>query len=258
MVASAQGIVLTPPPGAVTPASPMLTSLASFVGDDVEDCGRFPLRDGRGRAPDDVQPALECAEAASGARRAFRLYTQRPGRAFAATGLLGTPDGRVWRFTYDTSACASDNCFGQLVVTRCAGPRLQRSTDGAAEWACASEPAEQIPSIPSPSTAACTSTVSRSGTESDLSAAWIRQSVTRMRTAWVQPPEAYTTSGRVVVEFDVLRDGAVVDVVVTASVSSALDAAAVRAIQTAHPLPPLPESYSEPTAHLAATFCYSP
>jgi TonB family protein len=235
----------------------MLTSLASFVGDDAEDCGRFPLRDGRGRTADDLQPALECAEAASGARRAFRLYTQRPGRGFAATGLLGTPDGRVWRFTYDTSACTSDNCFGQLLVTRCAGPRLQRSADGTAEWACASEAAEQIPSIPSPSTASCTPTVSRRGAESDLSAAWIRQSVARVRTAWVQPPEAYTTSGRVVVEFDVLRDGAVVDVVVTTSVSSALDAAAMRAILTANPLPPLPESYAGPTAHLSVTFCYT-
>jgi TonB family protein len=232
----------------------MLTSLASFVGDDAEDCGRFPLQGGRGGSPDDLQSALECAEAASGARRAFRLYTQRQGRAFAATGLIGTPDGRVWRFTYDTSACTSDNCFGQLLVTRCAGPRLQRPADGTAEWTCAAEPAEQIPSLPSPS---CPSTVSRSGAESDLSATWIRQSVTRVRTAWVQPPEAYTTSGRVIVEFDVLRDGTVVDVMVTTSLSTALDAAAVRAIQTANPLPPLPESYPESKAHLAVTFCYS-
>ena len=232
----------------------MLTSLASFVGDDAEDCGRFPLQGGRGGSPDNLQSALECAEAASGARRAFRMYTQRQGRAFAATGLIGTPDGRVWRFTYDTSACTSDNCFGQLLVTRCAGPRLQRPADGTAEWTCASEPAEQIPSIPSPS---CPSTVSRSGAESDLSATWIRQSVTRVRTAWVQPPEAYTTSGRVIVEFDVLRDGTVVDVMVTTRLSTALDAAALRAIQTANPLPPLPESYPESKAHLAVTFCYS-
>lgn len=236
----------------------MLTSLASFVGDDADDCGRFPVSTGRGGTADDLQPALECAEAASGARRAFRLYAQRPGRAFAATGLIGTPDGRVWRFAYDTSACTSNDCFGQLLVTRCAGPRLQRSADGTADWACASEPAEQIPSIPTPSTASqCTSTVSRSGTESDLNAAWIRQSSSRVRTAWVQPPEAYTTSGRVVVEFDVLRDGTLVDVMVTTSLSSALDAAAVRAIQTANPLPPLPQSYPEPKAHLTVTFCYN-
>jgi TonB family protein len=257
-VASAQEVVLTPPAGPATPAARLLTSLASFVGNDADECGRFPLG-GRGPSPEDLQPALDCAEASSGARRAFRLYAQRPGRAFAATGLIGTPDGRIWRFTYDTSACTLDDCFGQLLVTRCDGPRLQRSADGAAEWGCASEPAEQIPSIPVPSTASpCTSTASRSGTESDLNAAWIRQSVSRVRRAWVQPPEAYTTSGKVVVEFDVQRDGTVVDVLVTTRLSPALDAAVVRAIQTASPLPPLPASYTETKAHLSAAFCYTP
>ena len=236
----------------------MLASLTSFVGDDPEDCGRFALRPGPGRTVEELQAALDCAEAATSIKRSFRLYTQRAGKAFAATGLIGTPDGRAWRFTYDTASCTSEDCFGQLLVVRCAGPRLQRAADGAAEWTCASEPGESIPSItPPPAASQCTASLSRRGAESDLDAQWIRQVIRRIRTAWVQPPEALASSGKVVVAFDVFRDGTLADVTVTASVSPPLDGAVLRASQTASPLPPLPASYAEPKAHIVMSFCYS-
>ena len=70
-------------------------------------------------------------------------------------------------------------------------------------------------------------------------------------------PEAYTTRGRVDVEFDVLRDGTIADIVVTTSVLAALDSAAVRALQAASPFAPLPEPETEPKAHVSASFCYN-
>jgi TonB family protein len=255
---AAQGVLLTPPAGAVTPTSRMLTSLISFVGDDPDDCGRFPLRPGPPLTVEDLQPALDCADAASSVKRAFWLFTQHPGRSFAAAGLLGTPDGRVWRFTYDTSSCTSNDCFGQLLVVRCAGPRLHSAPNGTAEWACSSEPDESIPPIRPPAPASpCTPTLSGSTALSSLEAAWIRLVVRRIRTAWVQPTEALTTNGTVGIEFDVLRDGTVADVTLTARVSAPLDAAALRALEAASPLPPLPASYAEPKAHLSMTFCYN-
>jgi TonB family protein len=74
---------------------------------------------------------------------------------------------------------------------------------------------------------------------------------------WVTPREALTLSGKVVVEFDVLRDGTIADIVVTTSVSPALDDASTRAIQAANPSPPLPASYTEAKAHLVLSFCYN-
>ena len=249
LFAAAQGVLPTPPGTTPTPVARLFNALASFVGNDAQECGR---------PAGDRQAALACAEEASGAHRPFRLYAERPGRAFAATGLIGTADGRTWRFTYDTSACTSSDCFGQLSVTRCVGPRVQSSPDDAAEWSCASEPAELIEPIPRFVTPeACRNTVSRTGPGPDLDAAWVRRFAARVRTVWVVPAEAYATRGRVDVEFDVLRDGTIADIVVTTRVSAALDGAAVRALQAASPVAPLPESYPEAKAHVSSSFCYN-
>jgi TonB family protein len=268
-LAAAQGGRPTPSADAPAPGSRLFTSLASFVGADAEDCGRFPLNGGGGRTTDDLQPALACAEAASAARRPFQLYAQHPGRSFSATGLIGTADGRIWRFTYDTSTCTSPDCFGQLSFTRCVDPRLEPSPAGDAVWSCAAEPAELIESIPllpnqagrqrssSPTSEACSGTVSRIGAGPDLDVAWVRGLINRVRRVWVTPREALTLSGKVVVEFDVLRDGTIADIVVTTSVSPALDDASTRAIQAANPSPPLPASYTEAKAHLVLSFCYN-
>ena len=186
LFAAAQGVLLTPPANTTTPVSRLFMSLASFVGDDPQDCGR---------TASELRLALACAEAASGAHRPFRLYARRPGTTFAATGLIGTADGRIWRFTYDTSACASQDCFGQLSVTRCVGPQLTRSSDGADVWSCASEPAEPAEPIEAierpplqigsrsaaiPATERCSGTVSRRGPGPDLDAAWLRVFVARL------------------------------------------------------------------------------
>ena len=83
-----------------------------------------------------------------------------------------------------------------------------------------------------------------------------RQMIARIQANWQQIP--VRGEAKVVIRFTILAQGEVLDAEVeTSSGQSLLDRAALRAVQLAAPLPPLPESYPRDRVGVHLLFTYS-
>jgi TonB family protein len=87
---------------------------------------------------------------------------------------------------------------------------------------------------------------------------WIRRFVARVRRNWDVPEAAFTFRGRVVLQFNIHRDGRITDVaVVQPSEIDAFNRAAVNAILGSNPVEPLPAEYPDSKAFFTVTFYYN-
>jgi TonB family protein len=88
--------------------------------------------------------------------------------------------------------------------------------------------------------------------------AWIRRFVAQVRRNWFVPYAAMTFRGRVVVQFNIHKDGTITELVVAGPSSiDALNRAAHNAILGSNPTEPLPPEYPEPVAFFTVTFYYN-
>jgi TonB family protein len=87
---------------------------------------------------------------------------------------------------------------------------------------------------------------------------WLRRFVAQVRRNWFVPMAAMTFKGRVVVQFNIHKNGRISDVVVASPSSvDAFNRAAYNAILGSNPVEPLPPEYPEPFAAFTVIFYYN-
>jgi TonB family protein len=87
---------------------------------------------------------------------------------------------------------------------------------------------------------------------------WIRRFVAQVRRNWFVPQAAWAFRGRVVLQFNIHRDGRITDVVVVQpSEIDAFNRASYNAILGSNPTEPLPPEYPEDKAFFTVTFSYN-
>jgi len=87
---------------------------------------------------------------------------------------------------------------------------------------------------------------------------WLRRFVAQVRRNWFVPYAAMTFRGRVVVQFNIHKDGTITQVVVAGpSDIDAFNRAANNAILGSNPTEPLPPEYPDPVAFFTVTFYYN-
>lgn len=87
---------------------------------------------------------------------------------------------------------------------------------------------------------------------------WIRRFISQVRRNWFVPMAAQTMRGRVVITFNVHRNGALTDVtVVRPSEIESFNQAAVNALRASNPTTPLPPEYPDDRAFFTVTFFYN-
>ena len=87
---------------------------------------------------------------------------------------------------------------------------------------------------------------------------WIRRFVQKVRRNWFVPDAAFTFHGRVVLQFNIHRDGHITDLVVAQpSDIDAFNRAAFNAILGSNPVEPLPPEYPDERAFFTVTFYYN-
>ena len=87
---------------------------------------------------------------------------------------------------------------------------------------------------------------------------WLRRFVAKVRRNWFIPQAAMTFRGRVVITFNIHKNGHITDVqVVGPSSVEAFNRAAYYAILGSNPVDPLPPEYPEPVAFFTVTFLYN-
>ena len=87
---------------------------------------------------------------------------------------------------------------------------------------------------------------------------WLRRFVAQVRRNWFVPYAAMTFRGRVVVQFNIHKDGTITQIVVAGrSDIDAFNRAANNAILGSNPTEPLPPEYPEPVAFFTVTFYYN-
>jgi TonB family protein len=87
---------------------------------------------------------------------------------------------------------------------------------------------------------------------------WVRRFVAQIKRNWFIPHAALAFRGRVVIQFNVHKNGAITDLaVVGPSDIDAFNRAAFNAILGSNPTEPLPPEYPEPKAFFTVTFYYN-
>ena len=87
---------------------------------------------------------------------------------------------------------------------------------------------------------------------------WVRRFVAQVKRNWFIPQAAMTFRGRVVLQFNVHKDGRITDIVVAQpSNIDAFTRAAYNSIVGSNPTTPLPPEYPEPMAFFTVTFYYN-
>jgi TonB family protein len=87
---------------------------------------------------------------------------------------------------------------------------------------------------------------------------WLRRFIAQVRRNWFVPYAAMTFRGRVVLQFNIHKDGHISDIAVVApSDINAFNLAASNAILGSNPTEPLPPEYPEPRAFFTVTFYYN-
>jgi TonB family protein len=87
---------------------------------------------------------------------------------------------------------------------------------------------------------------------------WLRRFVAQVRRNWFVPYAAMTFRGRVVLQFNIHKDGRITDIsVADPSDINAFNLAANNAILGSNPTEPLPPEYPDPKAFFTVTFYYN-
>ena len=87
---------------------------------------------------------------------------------------------------------------------------------------------------------------------------WIRRFIAQVRRNWFVPYSAMTMRGRVVLQFNVHKDGRITDLaVVKPSEIGSFNSSAFNALSGSNPTEPLPSAYPDDKAFFTVTFYYN-
>jgi TonB family protein len=87
---------------------------------------------------------------------------------------------------------------------------------------------------------------------------WLRRFVAQVKRNWFVPQAAFSFRGRVVMQFNIWKDGRITDInIIEPSAIDSFNVAAYNAIVTSNPVAPLPPEYPAEKAFFTVTFYYN-
>jgi hypothetical protein len=112
-----------------------------FTGSQPLDCGQHRLvqQGADWMAADEraLQKSVECGLAAASAKRTFWTFNQDRGiDSTMLTGILGTSEGIIYRFSYDSDPCGGSGCPSRISFERCDRPVARTIASGRSEFWC--------------------------------------------------------------------------------------------------------------------------
>jgi hypothetical protein len=107
-----------------------------FTGPAPSDCGLRPLvRPFTAASAEELQRSVACGLAAAKGRTPFWAFHQVQGiDSLVFYGLLGTAEGIIFRFSYDSAPCGGPGCPGSFTIARCDKPLVMGR--GRADFGC--------------------------------------------------------------------------------------------------------------------------
>lgn len=123
------------------PVADLRQFVERFTGSEPLECGPHLLVQVERRWVADeaaLQKSVECGVAAAAGRRAFWTFKQDQGiDSWIASGILGTGDGVIYRFTYDSAPCGGPGCPSRISFERCDKPIAAAGSYRRSEFRCA-------------------------------------------------------------------------------------------------------------------------
>jgi hypothetical protein len=109
-----------------------------FGGSRPTECGQFLLvRPFIEAGATELERAVTCAREAAQARKSFWTAKQSQGiDSLVFHGLVGTGEGTVYRFSYDSAPCGGPGCPGRFSVERCNQPAVMTDRGNRASIIC--------------------------------------------------------------------------------------------------------------------------
>jgi hypothetical protein len=118
--------------------SELRENVEGLTGEKSADCGLHFLA-GPGKTADRtaLRKSVACAEDAAKNRRPFWTFKQEQGiDSLVFQGLLGTANGTIYSFSYDSAPCGGPGCAGQFTAHECEKPRVIVNKDLGALFEC--------------------------------------------------------------------------------------------------------------------------
>src|SRR5262245_44263062 len=120
---------------ALDPRRQLGTLIEDVVGRDLYDCGQLQMARGTPDADrintEAMERALACGLERASKRTPFWTYIGENGiDSWLATGLMGTKDGTIIHFWWDSGPCGGPDCPGRLHQKPCERPRVGRTRSG--------------------------------------------------------------------------------------------------------------------------------
>lgn len=109
-----------------------------FTGPRPTDCGLHSLvRPFETASVEELQRSVTCGIEAAKGQKAFWAFTQLQGiDSLVFNGLLGTADGIIFRFSYDSAPCGNPSCPGKFNIERCERPAIVTNRGSGADFRC--------------------------------------------------------------------------------------------------------------------------
>jgi hypothetical protein len=109
-----------------------------FTGPEPMDCGQHLLAGLFSVAgAKELQQGMPCVSTAAKDRKPFWTIKQEQGiDSLVFQGLLGTAEGAIFRFSYDSAPCGGPGCAGKFTIERCDGPTVVTDRSGRAQFEC--------------------------------------------------------------------------------------------------------------------------
>lgn len=122
------------------PAPDPMTDLRSYVerftGAQPADCGQHAIGP-TAAGTDAAQTSVTCATASAKEHKPFWTLKRQQGiDSQVFEGLLGTAEGLIYRFSYDSAPCGGPGCSGQFSIQRCQKPAAPGPRDGGTFFRC--------------------------------------------------------------------------------------------------------------------------
>jgi hypothetical protein len=123
------------------PVEDLRQHVLRYTGVEPVECGRLLLvqREGRWVAADEaaLQKVVTCGLTAASNMRAFWTFKQDQGiDSWVAFGILGTADGVIYRFSYDSAPCGGPGCASRITFERCDKPAAATGSSQRSEFRC--------------------------------------------------------------------------------------------------------------------------
>src|SRR4029077_20436950 len=101
--------------------SELQDNVERLTGAKPADCGLHYLAGpGKTASRDQLQRSVTCAADAAKNRKPFWTFKQEQGiDSLVFEGLLGTANGTIYSFSYDSAPCGGSPCAGQFTVHEC-------------------------------------------------------------------------------------------------------------------------------------------